>query len=118
MSWTVTIPGAPPSTNHMYVPIRGRWGGKTKAPGVAEYQTAVRLLVQNARPSGWMPTDQLPIRFDFFLKRDADCDNLLKALIDGIAVGLEIDDRRVLPCVRSKTYGKGVEPRTVVEIGE
>lgn len=116
MSWSVTIPGVPPSTNHLYLRVRGNWSKMTKAPGVEAYQIDVKMLVRNARPSGWVAPAMFQVALDFYLKRDADCDNLLKALLDGVAYGLEIDDRRILPCVRSKTFGKGVEPRTVLQI--
>lgn len=125
MSWTVTIPGQPPSTNHMYKIGRGfRRGGiaypkMVKAEGVEEYQQTAAMLVRLARPSGWKwDGGLLRLSYRFHLIDNVDCDNLLKALNDAIADALDINDRWFLPCVESKTWGnKGAQARVEVTIG-
>jgi Holliday junction resolvase RusA-like endonuclease len=100
--WSFTVPGRAPSVNHMY--LAGRtYGSRRKAPGVEAWQAQVSLIVKSARPSGWVATGQVRLVFDFYLSRDADCDNLLKAIQDAIAPALGVNDSIFLPCVRSKT---------------
>ena len=125
MSWTVSIPGQPPSTNHMYTIGKGyRRGGiaypkLVKADGVESYQTMAAMLVRLARPSGWTwDGGLLRITYRFHLIDNVDCDNLLKALNDAIAGALDINDKWFLPNVESKTWGnKGAQARVEVTIG-
>jgi Holliday junction resolvase RusA-like endonuclease len=65
-----------------------------------------------------MPTGQVRISYAFYMNRDADCDNLLKALNDAIAAALGFNDRIVLPCVRSKTKVATKDERIEVVIGD
>jgi Holliday junction resolvase RusA-like endonuclease len=44
-----------------------------------------------------------------------DCDNVLKALNDAIAIGLGVNDKVFLPCVRSKEIGIK-SPRVIVTV--
>jgi Holliday junction resolvase RusA-like endonuclease len=76
-----------------------------KKAGIETWQTAVARIVQTARPSGWLPTRQVRLYYDFHLVRRADCDNLQKALNDAIAHALGVNDDIFLPCARSKTTG-------------
>jgi Holliday junction resolvase RusA-like endonuclease len=104
MNWQFTVEGQPPSVNHMYA--RTRTGGVRKSPGVEAYQAGVTLIARTSAPSGWNTGwGFVRLEYEFRLKRDIDCDNLLKALNDAIAVGLGINDRLFLPCVRSKEIG-------------
>jgi Holliday junction resolvase RusA-like endonuclease len=100
--WSFTIPGRAPSVNHLYLPGR-TYGSRRKAPGVEEWQTAVSRIVKTARPSGWTATGQVRVVIDLYVCREIDADNVFKALLDSIAPALGINDRDVLPCVRSKT---------------
>lgn len=111
------VPGQPPSTNHIYVRVRGQWNKMAKAPGVESYQQDVALLARNARPSGFHASGQVRICFDWYLSRDADCDNLMKATLDGVALGLGMNDRLFLPCARSKTVGVK-DPHTFIEVSD
>lgn len=110
-----SVPGQPPSTNHIYIRVRGQWNKMAKAPGVEAYQNDVALLCRTARPSAFRPEGQIRVKYAFHLKRDADCDNLIKMLQDGIALGLGINDKWMLPCVITKTTGNK-EPWTDIEI--
>jgi Holliday junction resolvase RusA-like endonuclease len=104
MSWQFVVPGQPPSVNHMYA--RTRAGGVRKSSGVEAYQAGVTLIARTSRPSGWKyDFGFVRLEYEFRLKRDIDCDNLLKALNDAIAVALEMNDRFFLPCVKSKEIG-------------
>lgn len=105
VAWSFQVPGQPPSVNHLYVRVRNNWNKVAKAKGVEQYQNDVVFLCRQARPSGWNPTGQIRIEFAFFLSRDADCDNLIKALQDAVAMALGINDKAFLPCVISKETG-------------
>jgi Holliday junction resolvase RusA-like endonuclease len=86
---------------------------------VAAYQVAATYMTKTSRPRGWEPKpgQQLRIYLDFQLQRDADCDNLMKALLDAIAMALNVNDRVFLPCTRSKTIGSK-DPKVTVEIDD
>lgn len=124
MKWSFEIPGQPPSVNNMYTQIILRRG--TGAPyrsvkkdsAVAAYQVGATYIARSSKPRGWKPNgSQIRVSLDFQLKRDADCDNLMKALLDAIAVALDVNDRVFLPCTRSKTIG-AKDPKVIVEIDD
>lgn len=125
MKWSFEIPGQPPSVNNMYTQIILRRG--TAAPPirsvkkdskVAAYQVAATYMTKTSRPRGWVPPKgQIRITLDFELARDADCDNLMKALLDAIATALNVNDRMFLPCTRSKVVGSK-DPKVRVEIDD
>jgi Holliday junction resolvase RusA-like endonuclease len=99
----------------MYTRVRGQWNRMAKRTEVASYQADTTLIVRSARPSGWRPPGQVRLTYDFYLKRDADCDNLLKVLNDAIAMALDVNDRHFLPCVRSKVVdGTTRNPRVEI----
>lgn len=115
MKFSFSVPGQPPSTNHIYIRVRGQYGKMTKAPGVEAYQTDVALICRTAKPSGFDPKGKIRVRYTFHLNRDADADNLLKMLNDALAAALGVNDRWFLPCVVDKTSGNK-NPWTEVEI--
>lgn len=107
MSWSVTIPGQPPSTNHAYKIVTVRRGSVpfrtlAKTEEAVAYQTAARLIVAAAKPSGWTPAAQIRLTYRLFLASRQDADNSLKLLNDAIARALGVNDDRFLPCVESK----------------
>jgi len=102
--WQFTIPGQPPSWNHMYVLARGS-RRIVKAPNVEAYQTGVALIAKTARPSHWKPAEQVRVIYRFYLGRDIDCDNVMKAVNDAIAAALDVDDKIMLPCAAAKSTG-------------
>ena len=125
--WSFEIPGQPPSVNNMYVQTILRRGvnappirSMKKDERVAAYQVAATFIARSSRPRGWKPTgEQIRLTYDFSLQRDADADNLLKALNDAIAYALGVNDKVFLPCVRSKVVdGKNKEPCVVVEVDD
>lgn len=112
------VEGQPPSVNHLYAVRRNRRTGApfiSKAPGVEAYQLVATTRARQARPAGWEATGQVRIFYRFYLKRDIDCDNALKALNDAIAAALNINDKAFLPCVEEKRLGYA-EPQTWVTI--
>jgi Holliday junction resolvase RusA-like endonuclease len=125
--WRVSIPGVPPSTNHMYEArevrhATGSYMGRRKAPGVEEYQSIAATFVRLAIPAWFKkelanrPNDYIRLRYWFYLSRDIDCDNALKALNDAIAHAMGVDDKRFLPNVIDKFVVHKQEPRTEVEV--
>lgn len=124
LTFVVSVPGIPPSVNHMYEPRlvttgTGSYMSRKKTSGVEEYQVTAALFVQNALPKAWRRAlaehdGYIRIRYWFYLKRDIDCDNALKALNDAIAKALRVDDKRFLPCVVDKYTGVK-EPRVDLE---
>lgn len=127
MTWTIVIPGQPPSWNHAYRVARrfrtNRKGeivpymGIGKQEGAREWQDSVALIVGTSKPSGWR-WDGGPLRlvYRFYLERAADCDNLMKLLNDTIAAKIGVDDMFFLPCVVSKQVVPAAEARVEVEI--
>lgn len=122
MKWSFWVPSQPPSMNHMYeaTVVRRSDGSSVrsvrKANGVESYQVAATLIAKAARPSDWQPEERVRVVYRFFLKRDIDCDNALKALNDAIAKAIGIDDKRFLPYVEDKTVGKDIAPGVAVTI--
>ena len=112
----LTFPGTAPSANHQY---RRRAGGLqlARTDDATTYYNEVVLRTREARPSGFAPTGQIRLFFDFYLNRHVDADNMLKILDDAIATGLGVNDRHFLPCVRSIVHKvPWREARTEVEI--
>lgn len=121
MTFTFRIPTTPPSVNHMYKIVRqyGK-GGKpymtlAKEPEVEQYQMVAANIAKHARPDGWAPTGFITIRYRWYLKDDADCDNLQKALNDAMAKAWNINDRWFLPCTLEKTIGNK-DPYVEIEV--
>jgi hypothetical protein len=109
VSWTVTIPGNPPSGNHANKIGRGfRRGGIAypkivKTPKAEAYQHAAALIVRTAKPSDWhWDGGQIVVEYRFYLTRDADCTNLIKVVEDAVFPALGINDTYALPRAMSK----------------
>lgn len=73
-----------------------------KTDTVAEYQRIAGLSINTAKPSGFAPGGFLYVLYEFFLKRDIDCDNAMKAIGDVLALCLGINDRMFLPVALHK----------------
>ncbi len=96
-AFTVAVSGQPPSVNrltelHLIRGTRQRaWSDEFYA-----YRDMVARLVQQAKPKAWVMPHYRPkegkglliIEIDLQLKRDIDCDNILKPLLDGVKTGL------------------------------
>jgi Holliday junction resolvase RusA-like endonuclease len=124
-TWRVSIPGVPPSVNHMYQAsihktATGSYRGVRKAEGVEAYQDGATMFVRTSMPSSWRKDlakheGYIRIKYWFYLQRDIDCDNALKALNDAIAKALGVDDKRFLPYVVDKWVSKKNLPRVELE---
>ncbi len=111
--FTFTVPGQPPTTNHMYSRSKG---GSYKAEGVEDYQTVAAYITRQARPKGWTPGRRIHIDLTFWMSRGGrDADNHLKALLDAIAIALGVNDSSFLPCVAANETDKD-NPRVEVVI--
>lgn len=121
VSWfEFVMPGQPPSWNHMY-----RWGTKkvdgreirvqVKTDEASLYQAQLTMLCRAAKPSGFRPEGEIVVVYDMDLARDLDCDNVLKAVNDALAVALEVNDKRFLPAVRRKRVGSK-DPQLLIGI--
>ena len=122
--WDFTIPGNPPSLNATYkiiyvgsrCPACGRGPARLgKADGVEEWQTEVAWRVKSARPSGWQPARRTIVEVEWYTSRWHDGDAGIKALQDGIAVGLGCDDKGFLIQVAANEVDKA-NPRTIVRV--
>lgn len=112
-----TIAGTVPGVNHTYrIVYVGGHARLAKHPEVEAWQTEVAYRTKLARPRGWEPTRRIRITLCIWFKREGrDADGIMKALLDGIAKGLDVDDRHFLPCVTSVEVDR-VNPRIEVEI--
>ena len=127
MSWTITIPGQPPSWNHAYkVTRRFRtnrrgeivpYAGIAKQDGARDWQEQVAHVIGVAKPSGWQwDGGQIRLVYRFYLERPADCDNLMKLLNDTIAAKIGVDDMHFLPCVMAKEVVPMADARVEIEV--
>lgn len=115
MSWTFTLEGQPPSWNHSYTIVTkyriGTYGGRipysslAKKQKVKDYQEAAIWIIKAAMPHDWKPKGLVRTKFRFYLARDIDCDNILKAVHDALATAIRVDDKMFLPCVIKKETG-------------
>lgn len=132
-AFTFTIPGQPISWNHMYkeisVPVKDKFGrpvfgpdgrqkvrrGKAKTSDANTFQDGVTWICKAARPSSFQPQHMVIVGYRWYLVNDMDCDNMMKATNDAVAVALGLDDNRFL----SVPFGKDIvhsNPRTEVTI--
>lgn len=108
MSWSVTLPGQPPTLNSLYtvVPRTAKDGHKYKGIGKSSdarrWHDEMAMLIRAAKPSRWAPMGMVRLRIRLFLDHDIDADNVLKVLSDAVQTGTGINDRQFLPCVESK----------------
>lgn len=124
MSWTITIPGQPPSGNHAYKIGKGYRRGGISYPKIIKtaeaeaYQQGVAMLTKTARPSGWQwEQDRMVVcEYRFYLWDDADCTNLIKVIEDGIFPALGINDSWALPRAISKELVPKAQARVEVTI--
>lgn len=124
IDWSFIIPGDPVSVNQTYkivyigkrCSICGRGPARlAKAAGVEAWQAEVGWLAKVARPSGWEPARRTIVEVDWYTTRPHDSDNGLKALGDGLAIGLGCNDKGFLMRAMSNEVDKA-HPRTIVRI--
>lgn len=124
--WRTSIPGQPPSVNHLYKPAlregkKGTYRSFAKADGVEEYQSIASMIVKLAMPKSWKTylqlnsSSQIRVKYWFHLGNDTDCSNAFKALEDAIAFAMGVNDKRFLPCAAGKDVGNK-EPCVDIEV--
>ena len=126
VTWRFEIPGQPPSWNASYKIVRKyrttTTGKKVpfhtlaKEKPVIEYQDGARLIIQAAKPSRWAPDWQVRVYYWFFLSRDMDCDNIMKAINDSIEQATGVNDKRFLPCAMMKVIVPKAQAKVRVTI--
>ena len=111
------VPDLPPSPVVRVIRTSGGVGPSlAKHAGVEAWQEAVAWSTKAARPSGWMPARRTVIEIRWFTTRAGrDADNPIKALLDGIKVGLGCDDKGFLPRVMENEKDAR-RPRTHVTV--
>lgn len=130
--WGFEIPGPQPGINDTYkivyqgarCPTCGRGTPRLgKGDRVETWQVEIAWRAKAARPSGWRPARRVVVEVEWYAPRMAmrvaeaghDSDAPAKALLDGIAHGLGIDDSVFLfRCMANEVDRKN--PRTVVRI--
>lgn len=123
MSWTVVIPGQPPSGNHAYTIGRGFRRGGISYPKIIKtdeakaYQQGVAYIVRTGKPRDWHWNDRYVVcEYRFYLWDQADCTNMIKILEDGIFPALGINDSWALPRAMSVQMVPKAEARVEVTI--
>jgi hypothetical protein len=124
-SWSVTIPGQPPSGNHANKIGKGyRKGGisfpkMVKTPEAEAYQATAGLITKTARPSGWRWTGGFIVaEYRLYLHQDADCTNIWKTVEDAVFPALGINDSWCLPRALSKTIVAKGDARVEITLYE
>jgi Holliday junction resolvase RusA-like endonuclease len=105
-----TMPGQPPSWNHMYRWTTRNVNGRqvriqVKTEAAATYQTQLAWIARSACPSDFRPEGQVIVTYNMFLDRDLDADNVMKAVNDALATAIGINDKRFLPVTLIKEHG-------------
>jgi hypothetical protein len=119
------VRGNPPGINDTYAityfgprcPACGRGQSRmSKKSHVEVWQESVAWHAKAARPSGWTPARRTVIEYEVYVEREGrDADGPLKALLDGIKVGLGCDDRGFLARAVAIEKDKA-NPRVVVRV--
>jgi Holliday junction resolvase RusA-like endonuclease len=115
MELTVILPGLPPTLNHRTQP-NGR-GGRYVTPDAAAWHAGAALAIRTAGAGiTWPPRTPLAV----FVRLAApdmlrwDTDNRVKALLDALAAGLNLDDRYV--CELHVTKRRGPVAETTIRV--
>jgi len=103
-SFQFTVPGQPVSWNAAFKTRMGQ-RGMFKTREAEDYQDTVSWIVKLSKKGWIVPEGRLIVAYEFFLKRDIDCDNLMKLLNDALARSLAVNDKLFMPVVISKTTG-------------
>jgi hypothetical protein len=123
-SWSVTLPGQPPTLNKLYQPVWRTANDGRRYMGVGKNEDAKRWHddmqgpIRTACPSGWRPKAYVQLRIRLFLTHDIDADNVLKVLSDAIQTATGVNDRAFLPCVESKEVVPFKDARVEVTLEE
>lgn len=118
-SFKFRIPGQPPSWNGSYRITPNRRTKKLylgKSVEAGQYQMLLASpAARRAKPDGWSPTGWIRVRYWMHFGHRMDPDNALKVINDGIAHGIDVNDKWFLPCVVEVTSGNK-EPYVEIEV--
>ena len=129
-SFRFTVPGQPPSLNHIHKTVwrtdgaGNRYKGRAKEEEVTNYQLVAANECRRARHD-WQPPQVfnprkghglIVIRYWFYLARALDVDNAMKVLNDPIKHAIEIDDSHFLPQAWGRETGHKRDARVEVEV--
>lgn len=120
--FSFTVPGQPVSWNAAFR-VKFRFIGGVKTRGLYKtseaeaYQDGIRLIARTAKPSSFIlpKRGRVIIAYEFVLKTDIDCDNLMKLMNDALSEAIEHNDKFFMPVVVSKTLGSP-NPYTTVTV--
>jgi len=119
-NFEVTMPGQPPSWNHMY-----RWTTKTINGKVIRiqvltdeanlYKSQLSMVARAARPSDFRPQNQVIVAYFMFLGRELDDDNVMKATNDSLAIAIGVNDKKFRSMTMLKEHGHK-DPHIVIRL--
>ena len=113
----VFIPGNAPSANHMYA-ARGRGAARYLTTEAVAWREAVALSVMRWRFSERAPRPDLAVSFTWVGMR-SDIDNPVKLTLDGVKLGLAVDDAYVSELrVTKRPLAHGGERGAWIEVSE
>jgi Holliday junction resolvase RusA-like endonuclease len=112
---TVTIPGLPPSVNHLYPAVRGR---RYRSPAATEWHLVVAdaCIAARLRP---VPSKRSVFSMSFFFKGmgyNRDVDGAIKVTEDALAAALAFDDRWVDTIIASRVAGEVKETVVILDL--
>lgn len=111
----VWVAGNPISSNHSYG-ARGYGAARRLTPEARAWREAVATSVMPWRIAESAPRPLLALQCTFVGGR-ADLDNMLKLLIDGVKLGLAVDDRFVVRlCAEKQSVPRGGEKGAWIEV--
>lgn len=121
----LTIPGKPPSENHMWHRARNRYGATIniyKSDARVWFDQTKILARMEAKKNKWTLPDAgkwvvVRLKFYFPTKNHPDPSNCLKAFLDALEGELYLNDKWVLPQIIGVDFDK-TNPRTEVEVEE
>jgi hypothetical protein len=111
VSWDAAYPIGRMPVNRKSGPVLNADGSRkfihrpVKSDDAKVYQEGVQIIVQTAKPSGWLPVEQVRVIVDLHLMEDIDCDNATKLLFDAAAKAIGCNDKLFVPCYAPKVIG-------------
>jgi hypothetical protein len=118
--FSVTMPGQPPSWNHMY-----RWttrnvnGRQVRIQVLTDeanlYKSQLTMVARASKPGSFQPVGGIIVAYTMRLGRDLDADNVMKAVNDSLAVALGVNDKLFLPVTLDKTSGNK-NPHVIIDV--
>lgn len=114
----IDVLGRPPSWNHAY--RRGREGRVVLTDDARRWKEDIRLLtLDTVNRTGWRHSGgPIAVYVWLYLDQEMDADNGLKLTLDGLALGLRVNDRLFLPRVMGLRTGQSPERVVLYVVNE